>query len=129
MTTRARTIEMTDEKSPMWHYTTHRGVEASANGNVPTRCVLEDDVFMTYGFARNLEATWSSLLHPGTAEPDFDLLPLAFAEVGNASRVHNGDGARRLQQPGIWEASTYVLVAKAREATRCASSLGRSTSG
>ena len=79
-----------------------------ANGDVPRALVLEDDVFMTYGFARDLEATWSSLTPLRTDEPDFDLLYLAFDEVGNAP-AQEGDRARRLQQPGIWEASAYVL--------------------
>ena len=79
-----------------------------ANGDVPRALVLEDDVFMTYGFARDLEATWSSLTPLRTDEPDFDLLYLAFDEVGNAP-AQKGDRARRLQQPGIWEASAYVL--------------------
>lgn len=105
---RARVIEMTKQEVAvaLSHIEVWRLI---ANGDVPSALVLEDDVFMTYGFARDLEATWSSLTHPGTDEPDFDLLYLAFKEVGNASPIRKGDGARRLQQPGIWEASAYVL--------------------
>ena len=81
-----------------------------AEGDVPSALVLEDDVFMTYGFARDLERTWASLIRSDTDAPDFDLLYLAFEEVGNVSPVDNGSGIRRLQKPGIWEASGYVLT-------------------
>jgi len=81
-----------------------------ADGDVPSALVLEDDVFMTYGFARDLERTWSSLIQSDTDAPDFDLLYLAFEEVGSVSPLDNGSGVRRLQKPGIWEASGYVLT-------------------
>ncbi|MHA6695768.1 family 16 glycosylhydrolase [Homoserinimonas sp. A520] len=81
-----------------------------ANGDVPSALVLEDDVFMTHGFARDLEATWLSLIRPGNDAPNFDLLYLAFGDVGGVSPVRNGTGARRLKKPGIWEASGYVLT-------------------
>jgi len=121
--TRARTIEMTKQEVAV--ALSHTEVwKLIANGDVPSALVLEDDVFMTYGFARDLEATWSSLTHPGTAEPDFDLLYLAFAEVGNASRVHNGDGARRLQQTRHLGSLRLRSESQRRaEATRCASGL------
>ena len=64
---------------------------------------------MTYGFAHDLQTTWSSLTHPHADECEFDLLYLAFKDVGGVSAVEKGTGARRLQQPGIWEASAYVL--------------------
>lgn len=80
-----------------------------AHGDVPSTLVLEDDIFMTYGFARGLEATWASLAGFASDEPHFDLLYLAFNEVGNAAPIRNGGGARGLQAPGIWEASGYVL--------------------
>lgn len=79
------------------------------DGDVASALVLEDDVFMTYGFARDLETTWSSLSRTETIEPGFDLLYLAFEQIGNISPVDDGTGARRLRQPGIWEASGYVL--------------------
>ncbi|MGD9713802.1 MAG: family 16 glycosylhydrolase, partial [Thermomicrobiales bacterium] len=106
--TRARQIQMSKEEIAV--ALSHIEVwKLIANGDVPCALVLEDDVFMTYGFAQDLEATWSSVTSPGTDEADFDLLYLAFDEVGNASPAQDGDRARRLQQPGIWEASAYVL--------------------
>lgn len=106
--TRALEIKMTKQEVAV--ALSHIEVwELIAHGDVPSALVLEDDVFMTYGFARDLAETWSSLVRPGTDKPHFDLLYLAFKEVGNASPVRKGEGARRLRQPGIWEASGYVL--------------------
>ena len=80
-----------------------------AGGDVPAVLVLEDDVFMTYGFARGLEKAWASLTCSETSKPDFDLLYLAFEEVGNFPTVEDGEHVRRLRQPGIWEAAGYVV--------------------
>ena len=106
--TRARQIQMSKQEVAI--ALSHLEVwKVIANGDVPYALVLEDDVFMTYGFARDLDATWSSLTPPGTDEADFDLLYLAFDEVGDASPAPDGDRARRLQEPGVWEACAYVL--------------------
>lgn len=106
--TRAREIRMTRQEVAV--ALSHIQVwKLIADGDVPSVLVLEDDVFMTYGFARDLEATWSSLTRPETDEPAFDLLYLAFEDVGSVSLIDVGAGARRLQHPGIWEASGYVL--------------------
>jgi GR25 family glycosyltransferase involved in LPS biosynthesis len=80
-----------------------------SDSDVPSALVLEDDIFMTCGFACDLEATWSSLADSASGGPSFDLLYLAFNEVGSVAPVRNGAGARRLRAPGIWEASGYVL--------------------
>jgi GR25 family glycosyltransferase involved in LPS biosynthesis len=106
--TRAREIKMTEQEVAV--ALSHIGVwKLIADGDVPNALVLEDDIFMTYGFARDLEATWSSLARSASGEPSFDLLYLAFEEVGNVAPVQNGVGLRRLRAPGIWEASGYVL--------------------
>lgn len=105
---RARKIEMTRQEVAV--ALSHIEVwKLISDGDVPSTLVLEDDIFMTCGFARDLEATWSSLAGPAPGGPSFDLLYLAFNEVGNVASVRNGAGARRLQAPGIWEASGYVL--------------------
>lgn len=107
--TRAREITMTKQEVAV--ACSHIEVwKLIAHGDVPSALVLEDDVFMNRGFARDLERTWSSLQQPGTDSPDFDLLYLAFEDVGSVSPVENGTGARQLQKPGIWEASGYVLT-------------------
>lgn len=106
--TRAREIKMTKQEIAV--ALSHIEVwKLIASGDAPSALVLEDDVFMTYGFARDLEATWSSLAGSESDEPNFDILYLAFDEVRKASTPRDGHGARRLQQPGIWEASGYVL--------------------
>lgn len=106
--TRAREITMTKQEVAV--ALSHIEVwNLIADGDITSALVLEDDVFMTYGFARDLETTWSSLTHSGTDEPDFDLLYLAFKDLGSVAPVDDGAGVRRLQQPGIWEASGYVL--------------------
>ncbi|MBB4701074.1 family 16 glycosylhydrolase [Sphaerisporangium siamense] len=106
--TRAREIMMTRQEVAV--ALSHIEVwKLIASGDVPSALVLEDDIFMAYGFARGLDATWSSLDRSASGEPDFDLLYLAFEEVGNVDPVRNGASTRRLQEPGIWEASGYVL--------------------
>jgi GR25 family glycosyltransferase involved in LPS biosynthesis len=105
---RAREIEMTRQEVAV--ALSHIEVwKLISDGDVPSALVLEDDVFMTYGFARDLEATWSSLAASASGGPSFDLLYLAYNEVGNVLPIQNGAGARRLRAPGIWEASGYVL--------------------
>jgi GR25 family glycosyltransferase involved in LPS biosynthesis len=106
--TRAREIKMTKQEVAV--ALSHIEVwKLVADGDVPNALVLEDDVFMTRGFARDLEMTWSSLALSASGEPDFDLLYLAFEEVGNVPPVQKEVGTRRLREPGIWEASGYVL--------------------
>ena len=81
-----------------------------AEGDVPSALVLEDDVFMPYGFTRDLEVTWGALnLGAESHQLDFDLLYLAYREVGEFTR-QRGSLPRRRQRPGIWEASGYVLT-------------------
>lgn len=106
--TRAREIEMTRQEVAV--ALSHIEVwKLISDGDVPSALVLEDDIFMTCGFAHDLEATWSSLGGWASGGPSFDLLYLAFNEVGNVAPVRNGAGARRIRAPGIWEASGYVL--------------------
>lgn len=105
---RAREIKMTRQEVAV--ALSHIEVwKLISDGDVPSALVLGDDVFMTYGFARDLEATWSSLAASASGGPSFDLLYLAYNEVGNVLPIQNGAGARRLRAPGIWEASGYVL--------------------
>lgn len=106
--TRARSITMTKQEVAvaLSHIEVWRLI---ASGDVPSALVLEDDVFMTYGFAGELQATWSSLARVPSGAPDFDLLYLAFEEVGRVAPAPSKSSARRLTEPGIWEASGYVL--------------------
>lgn len=87
--TRARDIKMTRQEVAV--ALSHIEVwKLIANGDVPNALVLEDDVYMTYGFARDLEVTWSSLTRSASGDPDFDLLYMAFEEVGNVCPVQTG---------------------------------------
>lgn len=106
--TRARVIRMTKQEVAvaLSHIEVWKRI---ANGDEQAALVLEDDVFLKFGFARDLEATWLPFIQSGTDDPGFDLLYLAFKEVGSVSQVHTGNSVRRLLQPGIWEASAYVL--------------------
>ncbi|WP_079631561.1 family 16 glycosylhydrolase [Mycobacteroides abscessus] len=79
-----------------------------ANSDVPAALVLEDDVFMPFGFAQNLQRTWAARTTQ-KGDPDFDLLYLAYRDVGESKPTLNQRHRRRLK-PGIWEASAYVLT-------------------
>ncbi|ORA62790.1 hypothetical protein BST23_19835 [Mycolicibacterium elephantis] len=79
-----------------------------ANGDVPSALVLEDDVFMARGFARKLQTAWSAVTTSGGG-PHFDLLHLAYREVHQPDSSLDSRPKRRLE-PGIWEASGYVLT-------------------
>jgi GR25 family glycosyltransferase involved in LPS biosynthesis len=79
-----------------------------ATGSDAAALILEDDVVFLSGFARGLADTWRSLLGPDGA-PDFDLLYLAFKDVGNERLVSRGSAHHR-HQPGLWEAAAYVLT-------------------
>ncbi len=106
--TRARTIGMTKQEIAV--ALSHIEVwKLIAEGDVPSALVLEDDVFLTYGFASEMRLNWSSLNRSVNGTPEFDLLYLAFNEVANIPSPGNEPGVRRRVEPGIWEASGYVL--------------------
>jgi GR25 family glycosyltransferase involved in LPS biosynthesis len=106
--TRACVIEMTKQEVAV--ALSHIEVwKLIAEADVPSALVLEDDVFMTRGFARDFGTTWMSLPRSETGVPDFDLLYLAFMETGSVSPSDERTGNRRLRRPGIWEASGYIL--------------------
>lgn len=105
--TRAREIQMTKQEVAI--ALSHIEVwKLIAEGDVPSALVLEDDVFMRYGFASALKRTWQSLNYSPETQ-GFDLLYLAFEEVGKATSVTPATNLRKLDSPGIWEASGYVL--------------------
>ena len=79
-----------------------------AGGDVPSALILEDDVFMPFGFATELDATWSALPRDSKGEPMFDLLYLSFKEVGEFVSAKRAEWLRR-PDAGVWQASGYVL--------------------
>jgi GR25 family glycosyltransferase involved in LPS biosynthesis len=88
-----------------------------ANGDVPCALVLEDDVFFSPGFARNLRRAWSAMI-AADGQPRFDLLYLAFRDLHQPCS-NPGRQPRRRMDPGVWEASGYVLTREgARELLR-----------
>ncbi len=104
--TRAREITMTRQEIAV--ALSHIEVwNLIADGDVASALVVEDDVFMAAGFARRLQEAWS-VLHTFDGEPDFDLLYLAFRDVGDEKPSASRGPQRRLE-PGVWEASAYVL--------------------
>lgn len=78
-----------------------------ADGDVSSALILEDDVVLGRRFAKNLQVTWEALT---TANGDlhFDLLYLAFRDLREQTPEASSLPKRRLE-PGIWEASGYVL--------------------
>lgn len=81
--------------------------EQIAAGDAPCVLVLEDDVFMTFGFATRLQESWSQLR--AAHDLDFDLLYLSFNEVGETEPNKSFASIRR-PSAGIWNASGYVLT-------------------
>ena len=107
--TRNRKIEMSRQEIAV--ALSHIGVwEKIASSNISNTLVLEDDVFMNRGFARKLDSLWNTL-NAAQETKDFDLLFLAF-EIVNSSIEKDSHGLQRLQSPGIWEASGYVISNK-----------------
>ena len=105
--TRAREITMTRQEIAV--ALSHIEVwKLIAEGDVASALVIEDDVFMAAGFSRQLQESWSNL-HSSDDEPGFDLLYLAYCDVGEGKRSASREPQRRLE-PGIWEASGYVLT-------------------
>ena len=105
--TRAHEISMTRQETAvaLSHIEAWRRI---ANGDDAAALVLEDDVVMTYGFARRLHGTWTALREPdGTAA--FDLLYLAFKNVDPNEPTRASNPVRR-RRPGVWEAAAYVLT-------------------
>lgn len=82
-----------------------------ATGDVPCALVLEDDVFFSPRFARNLQRAWSAV-HTSQGLPEFDLLYLAFRDLHQPA-PNPGRLPLRRMNPGVWEASGYVLTRSA----------------
>lgn len=106
-TTRTHEIAMSPQEIAvaLSHVETWRRV---ASGNNVAALILEDDVFMPSGFARRLQVTWAGL-RPPKRNADFDLLYLAYKDVG-AEKPAAGDEPIRRHEPGVWEAAAYVLT-------------------
>jgi beta-glucanase (GH16 family)/GR25 family glycosyltransferase involved in LPS biosynthesis len=106
--TRARKITMTRQEIAV--ALSHIEVwKLIAEGEVPSALVLEDDIVMPYGFVRNLEETWSAVEFNAEGVANFDLLYLAFRDVG-ASVSPQDQALMRRKDPGLWEASGYVVT-------------------
>lgn len=107
--TRAHEIKMTQQEVAvaLSHIEVWRLV---ANGEVPSALILEDDVFFAPGFAKNLQMTWAALAAPHE-DLQFDLLYLAFRDLHRPTSGVISRPKRRLE-PGVWEASGYVLSRK-----------------
>ena len=80
-----------------------------ADGDGSCALILEDDVFMARGFARHLLDCWERLGNPDGSHA-FDLLYLAFRDVGKVKPPVSTLGPTQRMHPGIWEASGYVLT-------------------
>lgn len=74
-----------------------------ADGDAEFVMVLEDDVIMRPGFAPRLNKEWR-VLQAEKAE----LIYLAYRDVSGAAR-DKPKSVHRQEEPGLWEASAYVL--------------------
>lgn len=99
---RARTISMT--KPEIAIALSHIEVwKLIADGDTDFVMVLEDDVIMRPGFATKLNAEWPTLRAQSA-----ELVYLAYRDVGGTARADSKSVHRRVE-PGLWEASGYVL--------------------
>lgn len=99
---RVRTISMT--KPEIAIALSHIEVwKLIASGEAEFVMVLEDDVMMRPGFARKLNKEWPTLL----AEKA-ELIYLSFKDVSGVTWT-DPKSVRRRTNPGLWEASGYVL--------------------
>lgn len=105
--TRARNIRMTRQEIAvaLSHIEAWRRVAHADDG---AALILEDDVVITYGFARRLQETWTALQEADSG-PTFDLLYLAFKDVCVPQHPKTRSPVRR-RDPGIWEAAAYILT-------------------
>ncbi|CCH88516.1 Glycoside hydrolase, family 16; Concanavalin A-like lectin domain [Modestobacter italicus] len=105
--TRALKISMTRQEIAvaLSHIEVWRHV---ATGDATNTLVLEDDVFLAYGFAGGLERTWSALHRHVQADRGWDLLYLSFHETNPGTRQRI-KAALYQPLPGLWQASGYVL--------------------
>lgn len=82
-----------------------------ASSNIPYTLILEDDVYFHYGFAREFDAAWKSIMNQ--TSKDFDIFFLSFQEVGkNLDIKEQKTGLVHRPDRGIWQASGYVLSLK-----------------
>jgi GR25 family glycosyltransferase involved in LPS biosynthesis len=75
-----------------------------ATGEAKYSLILEDDVMMRPGFAHRLNREWPSVI-----QDDFELLYLAYHDVNKIQSDQKKHAPSRRTQPGLWEASAYVL--------------------
>jgi GR25 family glycosyltransferase involved in LPS biosynthesis len=88
-----------------------------ASGNVPYTLILEDDIYFQYGFARDMDAAWHSIMDQDSRDSAFDILFLSFQEVGARSRTKKSQaGLVREPDCGMWQASGYVLSQRGAQA-------------
>ncbi|BBY52679.1 hypothetical protein MARA_61470 [Mycolicibacterium arabiense] len=81
-----------------------------AHGDVSSALILEDDVVFVRSFAKKLKAAWVELTDASGGDLRFDLLYLAYRELRPTARrnfVRRKPIPRT--EPGLWEASGYVL--------------------
>ena len=109
-------IRMTPQETAvaLSHIEVWKSVAAS---NVPYTLILEDDIYFQYGFARDMDAAWRSIIDQGSKAPAFDILFLSFQEVGISSKTKKlQTGLVRKPDCGIWQASGYVLSLRGAQA-------------
>lgn len=109
-------IRMTPQETAvaLSHIEVWKSVAAS---NVPYTLILEDDIYFQYGFARDMDAAWRSIIDQGSKASAFDILFLSFQEVGISSKTKKlQTGLVRKPDCGIWQASGYVLSLRGAQA-------------
>ncbi len=77
--------------------------------------VLEDDVWLPPGFARNLDLAWSDIKNQSNKKSNFDILYLSYNEVKHgAPKIFISTNVFRPER-GLWFLSGYVISRKGAE--------------
>ena len=74
-----------------------------AEGSSKFVLVLEDDIYLTSGFANKLELAWAEI------DGDFDLLYLSYMEARSGLRIRKENRYVDRISGGLWQLSGYVL--------------------
>lgn len=105
---RGQNIDMTRQETAV--ALSHIAVwEQIANGVAENALVLEDDVFMRYGFAHAMASAWAELQSWTDDILGYELLYLSFDQVRTEARHRLSPNLFRAS-PGLWQASGYVLT-------------------
>lgn len=95
----------------------HIGIwKTIAHSNASYGLVLEDDVWVEYGFGRILDQAWREMEYADRANPRFDILYVSYGEVRHGAPKELVSKNVFRPERGLWYLSGYVLSKKGAQA-------------